>query len=447
MKASIVTFGCKQNYAESSALARQLERAGYRIVPCDEDAELVVINTCTVTETADKECRTAIRRVRRRSPRATVVVTGCYAQLEPEEIARIEGVHLVVGTAEKFDIASYLSKAQESDRTIIIRTEDLRSKELPFSPAIFSEHDTRTRAFLKLQDGCDYSCSFCTIPHARGRSRSMPFDEVPLHVRRLVDTGYREIVLTGINLGEYRAPTGERLLDVLRLLDRLGLDCRYRLSSVEPNRLDYDIIKFVAEHPCICPHFHLPLQSGSATILRLMRRRYRRERYAESVEAIKELMPHACIGADVLTGFPGETEEHFDESYQFIESLPLSYLHVFTYSERELTDAGRLHNQVPLRIRKRRTTELRELGRRKRERFAVENVGSLRRVLLESYDESLGGFVGYTENYCRVVMPEGMAGAMVDVTIERCKGELLWGRLSSSFAPTQYIDLPVTTIE
>lgn len=390
--------------------------------------------------------RTVVRRTLRRSPDATIVVTGCYAQLQPEEIAAIEGVRLVVGNAEKHQLGLLVERARSAPAPMVIRTEDLRSQDVPFTAAVFSEHDSHTRAFLKLQDGCDYSCSFCTIPHARGKSRSMPFEEIPQHVRRLVEAGYREIVLTGINLGEYRGSKGERLLDVLELLDSLEFECRYRLSSVEPNRMHPAIIEFIAQHPSICPHFHLPLQSGSPEILRQMRRRYKRELYAERVLAIKERMTHACIGADVLTGFPGESERHFEETYRFIESLPLSYLHVFTYSERELTDAARRRDQVPLRIRKERTAALRALGQQKRELFAAENIGTRRNVLIEQLDPTHGGFVGYSENYCRVVVQDALPGALVEVEILRCDGELLSGTVRSSTGQSRYVGLPVLSL-
>lgn len=444
MKAAIYTFGCKQNYAESSALARQLEQLGYAIVPFGDDADVVVVNTCTVTETADRECHKIVRRALRRSPHAAIVVTGCYAQLHPEAIARMDGVRLVVGNAEKHALGELLERALTTDRPIIECTDDLRARDVAFVPAAFSEHDSRTRAFLKLQDGCDYSCSFCTIPHARGKSRSMPFDEISHHVERLAKAGYREIVLTGINLGEYRSPTGERLLDVLELLVSLDLGCRFRLSSVEPNRMHPDIVEFIAEHPQVCPHFHMPLQSGSPEILRRMRRRYKRELYAERVHRIKELMPHACIGADVLTGFPGETDRHFEETYAFIASLPISYLHVFTYSERERTDAAHYHDRVPLRVRKERTVRLRQLGENKRRDFYQSNVGARLTVLVESYDVAAGGWVGYSENYCRVVVPDATEGEAVEVAIERFDGALLRAAAHST-RPSQphYIALPV----
>lgn len=444
MKVAVYTFGCKQNYAESSALERQLELKGYTVVPYGEPADVVIINTCTVTETADRECRRFVRHTLQQMPNAAVVVTGCYAQLQPEEVAAIEGVRLVAGTVEKHRIPEMLEQALAAEQPIIWRTDDLRSQQLEFVPAVFSEHDERTRAFLKLQDGCDYSCSFCTIPHARGKSRSMRFEEIPAHVQRLVEAGYREIVLTGINLGEYRAPTGERLIDVLRLLVSLDLDCRFRLSSVEPNRMHPDIIRFIAEHPQLCPHFHMPLQSGSPEILRAMRRRYRRELYAERVLLIKELMPHACIGADVLTGFPGETDQHFEETYRFIESLPVSYLHVFTYSERELSEAARRSDHVPYRIRKERTHVLRVLGEHKREEFYRSNLGAQRQVLVESFDAELGAFVGYTENYCRVALDAAELGALVDVVPDRYERGHLWamGKAETAKLP-RYVALPL----
>ncbi len=444
MKAALYTLGCKQNYAESSSIADQLVRSGYQVIPFDEPADVVIINTCTVTETADRECRRVVRRALQTSPSAVVVVTGCYAQLEPDQVASIDGVRLVVGNADKHNIARLIERAIQSDTPQVIRVEDLRTADLDFVPAVFSDQDSRTRAFLKLQDGCDYSCTFCTIPHARGKSRSMPFADIPHHVRRLVNAGYREIVLTGINLGEYRAPSGERLLDVLRLLVRMNQNCRYRLSSVEPNRLHPEIIAFISEHPTICPHFHLPLQSGSPEILRAMRRRYKRELYAERLTQIKELMPSACIGADVLTGFPGETDKHFEETYRFIESLPISYLHVFTYSERDLTEAARRADRIPLRVRKERTHHLRMLSELKRHSFYASNVGTQRTVLVESYDASIGAWVGYTENYCRVALPSALEGEFASVTIDRLEGTLLWSD-SQSFCSqsVRYLALPV----
>lgn len=425
MKVTIYTFGCKQNYAESSALARQFEQLGCSVVTAGEESDIVIINTCSVTETADRECRRIVRSIHSRFPKAKIIVTGCYAQLKPVEVSAIDGVTLVVGNPQKHALLNLL-KEQSTEATNVIVTDDLRTADLEFVPAVFSEHDTHTRAFLKLQDGCDYSCSFCTIPHARGRSRSMAFEEVHAHVRHLVESGYREIVLTGINLGEYRAQTGERLIDVLRLLVSLRLQCRYRLSSIEPNRLHPEIIEFIAAHSELCPHFHIPLQSGSPEILRAMRRRYNRELYAERVLLIKSLMPHACIGVDVMTGFPGESQRHFEETYQFIESLPVSYLHVFTYSERSRTDAAHRHDQVPYRIRKERTAILRQLGQQKKQQFYAENIGYTRKVLIETFDEGIGGFVGYTENYIRVAVPQATPGTIVTASIARCDANLAW---------------------
>ncbi|MCX7930332.1 MAG: tRNA (N(6)-L-threonylcarbamoyladenosine(37)-C(2))-methylthiotransferase MtaB [Chlorobi bacterium] len=444
MKAAIYTFGCKQNYAESSSLARQLEEEGYTIVPFGEKADVVVINTCTVTETADRECHKIVRRALRHSPDAAIIVTGCYAQLQPDEIAQIEGVRMVVGNAEKHRLTQLLERAFTTEQPIIECNDDLRVGQLEFVPAVYSEHDSRTRAFLKLQDGCDYACAFCTIPHARGKSRSMAFDEIPVHVQRLANAGYREIVLTGINLGEYCAPTGQRLLDVLRLLVLLDTDCRFRLSSIEPNRMHPDIISFIADHPSVCPHFHLPLQSGSPEILRRMRRRYKRQLYAERVRMIKERIPHACIGADVLTGFPGESDHHFDETYSFIESLPISYLHVFTYSERERTDAVLYNSPVPFRVRKERTARLRRLGEMKQRSFYHQNIGTQRTVLVETYSMDVHGWVGYTENYCRVVLPAATEGTLLDVVVESFDGSLLHARgVAAHDDQPHYVALPV----
>ncbi|MCS6999413.1 MAG: tRNA (N(6)-L-threonylcarbamoyladenosine(37)-C(2))-methylthiotransferase MtaB [Bacteroidota bacterium] len=445
MKAAIYTFGCKQNYAESSSLARSLEERGYTIVPFGEPADVIVLNTCSVTESADRECRKILNRARRIAPHARIVVTGCYAQLQPYEIASFDGVDIVIGNSEKNTLADVLSEAlSRNEYPFVVHAGDIRTQQLEFVPAVFSEHDSRTRAFLKLQDGCDYSCSFCTIPRARGKSRSMNFSEIEHHVRRLTEAGYREIVLTGINLGEYRAPTGERLIDVLRLLVSLRLDCRYRLSSVEPNRMHPEMIDFIAEHPTICPHFHLPLQSGSPAVLRAMRRRYKRELYAERVLYIKQRIPSACIGADVLVGFPGESEADFAETYRFIEQLPLSYLHVFTYSERERTEAAQRSDQVPYRIRKERTRRLRELGEQKKAAFYRENINTYRKVLVESYDEGVGGFVGYTENYCRVVLPAAPQGEIVEVLVDGIAGQYLLARVRSEVqTEPRYFALPI----
>jgi threonylcarbamoyladenosine tRNA methylthiotransferase MtaB len=392
------TLGCKQNYAETSHIREQFIQEGHTIVRFGEPCDALIINTCTVTENADTECRKLIRRGLKISPKAFVGVTGCYAQLQPEEIASIDGVDAVFGAKEKFNIPSLVGSFNKRDvpEIFVDDTEDLE-----FIPATYSEHDTRTRAFLKMQDGCDYSCSFCTIPMARGGSRSMPFDMIESQLDRLVQAGFHEIILTGINLGEYKAPTGERLIDILKLVANLNVQIRFRLGSVEPNKVNQEIIELIANTPSICPHFHIPLQSGSPEILRQMKRRYKADYYADLVHSIKSAIPHAGIGADVITGFPSETSEQFDETYNFISKLPISYLHVFTYSERTNTPASIIDNKVPVSIRRQRTTQLRSLSYDKRYEFYKENIGEVRTVIPESYSPQTNSWSGYTENYIR----------------------------------------------
>ncbi len=394
------TLGCKLNYAESSHLRQQFEEAGYRVVAFGEPADVVLINTCTVTETADAECRKLIRRAVRLWPNAFIGVTGCYAQLKPEEVARLEGVSAVFGNQEKGYLVELIERLRQLGGGPHVLVSPFHTP--CFQPARSADEDSRTRAFLKIQDGCSYRCSFCTIPAARGPSRSMPFEQLTEHIHALAAAGYREVVLTGINLGTYRAPTGERLIDVLRLLERIAPPFRIRLSSIEPNLLTPEIIELVARSEHFCPHFHIPLQSGSPEILRRMRRRYTAEQYRRLVLTINERIPGCAIGADVLTGFPGETEEHFEQTYRLVEELPISYLHVFTYSEREGTPAATLPHPVPQRVRKARTHQLRLLSDLKRQQFYRSALGSLRTVIPETYNPTTGMWEGWTENYIRV---------------------------------------------
>jgi len=399
-RVAFYTLGCKLNYAETSHLRQQFEKAGYAVVPFGEPADIVIINTCTVTESADAECRKLIRRAVRLAPGAFVAVTGCYAQLHPEEIARLDGVCAVFGNQEKGQLVELIEQLRGLKGGPHVMVSPFHTP--CFHPARSADDDSRTRAFLKIQDGCSYRCSFCTIPKARGPSRSMPFEQLPQHIRELAAAGYREVVLTGINLGDYRAPTGERLLDVLRLLEQLQPPFRIRLSSIEPNLLTPEIIDLVARSELFCPHFHIPLQSGSPDILRRMRRRYTVEHYRRLIFSIKERIPHCAIGVDVLTGFPGETEEHFAQTYHLLEELPVSYLHVFTYSEREGTPAATMPNPVPYRVRKARTHRLRSLSEQKRYCFYQSELGSVRKVLPELHDPTTGCWEGWTENYIRV---------------------------------------------
>jgi threonylcarbamoyladenosine tRNA methylthiotransferase MtaB len=400
------TLGCKLNFSETSTLSRTLEAEGFVKKEFEEEADVYVINTCSVTENADKECRQLVRRIQRRKPDALVVITGCYAQLKPKEIASIEGVDLVLGAAEKFNIAEHLRELAKGDSAKICSCE---IEDVEGFHASYSVND-RTRTFLKVQDGCDYNCSFCTIPLARGHSRSDSIEGVLANVQELAATGAREIVLTGINLGDFGKGTNggrkreESFMELITRLDAAeGID-RYRISSIEPNLLNSEIIQFVASSKRFMPHFHIPLQSGSNEILGAMRRRYRRELYAERVAEIKSLMPHSCIGVDVIVGFPGETEAHFTETFEFLHSIDVSYFHVFTYSERANTLATDMPGVVPVSVRHDRNKVLRNLSYQKMQYFTEQQRGSRRSVLFESADKN-GMMEGFTDNYIKVKTP------------------------------------------
>lgn len=400
------TLGCKLNFSETSSLSRLLEQEGFEKKGFDDAADVYVINTCSVTDNADKECRQLVRRIQRRSPESFVVITGCYAQLKPKEIASIPGVDLVLGAAEKFNIVQHIGELSKGEPAKICSCD---IAEVSGFNASYSQHD-RTRTFLKVQDGCDYNCSFCTIPMARGKSRSDSINNVVANARELAAQGTREIVLTGVNLGDFgRGPNGderynENFFDLVKALDAVpGID-RYRISSIEPNLLTNEIIEFVANSDRFMPHFHIPLQSGSNTVLGLMRRRYKRELYAERVSLIKTLMPHCAVGVDVIVGFPGETDEHFKETFDFLHSLDISYLHVFTYSERDNTKALEIKPVVPINVRNERNKTLRNLSYMKLQHFTAQHHGETRKVLFEAYDKN-GMMEGYTDNYIRVQTP------------------------------------------
>ncbi len=397
------TLGCKLNFSETSTLSRLLESEGFVKKHFDDTADVYVINTCSVTDNADKECRYLVRRIQRKAPESLVVITGCYAQLKPEEIANIPGVDLVLGAAEKFNIVKHISELVKGDSTKICSCE---IEEVTGFNSSYSAHD-RTRTFLKVQDGCDYTCSFCTIPKARGKSRSDSIENVIRNVEEIAKTSVREIVLTGVNLGDFgKGPDGnkknnEEFLHLLQQLDKIeGID-RYRISSIEPNLLTQEIIEFVAQSKRVMPHFHIPLQSGSDTILGLMKRRYKRDLYSEKVELIKKTMPHCSIGVDVIVGFPGETDEYFKETFDFLHSLDVSYLHVFTYSERPDTSALNLKPVVPIHVRNERNKKLRNLSFMKLQYFTQQHVGSNRKVLFEIFEKD-GMMEGYTDNYIRI---------------------------------------------
>jgi threonylcarbamoyladenosine tRNA methylthiotransferase MtaB len=396
------TLGCKLNFSETSSLGRLLEQEGFTKKEFEEQADVYVINTCSVTENADKECRQLVRRINRRNPEGLVVITGCYAQLKPKEIAEIPGVDLVLGAAEKFNIAKHLRELSKGDSARICSCE---ISEVSDFHASYSLAD-RTRSFLKVQDGCDYNCSFCTIPQARGKSRSDTIENVVNRVSEIAKTGVKEVVLTGVNLGDFRDPaSGDKdFLSLVRALEKIEGIERYRISSIEPNLLTNEIIEFVANSDKFMPHFHIPLQSGSNKILGQMRRRYRRELYADRVKLIKTLMPHCAIGVDVIVGFPGETEEDFQETFAFLHELDVSYLHVFTYSERDNTQAISIKPVVPLNIRHERNKKLRNLSYMKMQYFTSQFSGQKRKVLFEKAEKK-GMMEGYTDNYIKIALP------------------------------------------
>jgi len=397
------TLGCKLNFSETSTLGRMLEKEGFIRKEFEEPADIYVINTCSVTENADKECRQLVRRVQKQNAEAVIVITGCYAQLKPEEIASIPGVDLVLGAAEKFNLADHLKDFTKGDATKICSCDISEVSDFNSS---FSVTD-RTRTFLKVQDGCDYSCSFCTIPMARGKSRSNTIENVIGQAIEIGRKGVREIVLTGVNLGDFGIINGERVTDFYALckeLDQVETISRYRISSIEPNLLSPELIQLVSESKKFMPHFHIPLQSGSNRILGLMRRRYKRELYAERIAIIKSLMPDCAIGVDVIVGFPGEGEKEFKETFDFLHELDISYLHVFTYSERSNTKALEIKPVVPVHIRNERNKALRNLSYQKMQYFRASQTGKQRTVLFEQEDKN-GMIEGYTDNYIRISTP------------------------------------------
>ncbi|MBU6306894.1 MAG: tRNA (N(6)-L-threonylcarbamoyladenosine(37)-C(2))-methylthiotransferase MtaB [Bacteroidetes bacterium] len=393
------TLGCKLNYSETSSLGRLLEKEGFEKKEFDEQADVYVINTCSVTDNADKECRQLVRRIQRRAPESYVVITGCYAQLKPNEIASIPGVDLVLGAAEKFNLPHHIKNLTHQDGVKICSCD---IDDVNGFTASWSSQD-RTRSFLKVQDGCDYNCSFCTIPLARGKSRSDSIANVVANVHELAAAQTKEIVLTGVNLGDF-GEGEEDFFQLVNVLDNIDGIERYRISSIEPNLLTKEIIVTVAKSKRFMPHFHVPLQSGSNRILGMMRRRYKRELYAERVAWIKEYMPHAAIGADVIVGFPGESDEDFNETYEFLQGLAVTYLHVFTYSERDNTLAKTLTDSVPIAVRHERNKKLRQLSFVKTKQFTSQFYDTTRPVLFEKADHE-GMMEGYTDNYIRVQTP------------------------------------------
>ena len=402
MKVAFKTLGCKLNYSETSSISREFVKKGYEKVSFDDASDIYVINTCSVTQNADKEFKYLVNKVKRKNPNSSVVAIGCYAQLKPKKISEISGVDLVLGADKKFDILNYLNLEDQDNNNI----HSCEINSVDFFKSSYSLGD-RTRSFLKVQDGCDYKCTYCTIPQARGKSRSGTISEILDNVKHLVASGVKEIVLTGVNIGDYGifdTKTKKRETNFYELISNIDLipDLnRVRISSIEPNLLSDEIIQFVHNSNSFVKHFHIPLQSGSDKILKLMKRRYLKNLYISRINKIKELMPDCCIGVDVIVGFPGETEEDFNETYEFLEALNISYLHVFSYSERDNTESLKINHKIPKKIRAIRSQILRKLSDKKKMKFYKSNINQIRPVLFESknYD---GYIYGYTDNYIRV---------------------------------------------
>ena len=434
------TLGCKLNFAETSTIARYFKEAGWTKVEFGSPADVNIINTCSVTEQADKECKTIVNRALSANPSSFIAVTGCFAQLKPQSIASIKGVDLVLGASEKFNILNHLGNAVKQEAKVLACDIDTVSG---FHNS-WSSGD-RTRVFLKVQDGCDYQCTFCTIPLARGKSRSNTMEKVVSDINTVLYQGAREIVLTGINLGDYGIIENQdkrnHFIDLVNAIESIEEDFRIRISSIEPNLLTEEIIYKVAESDKFMPHFHIPLQSGSNKILKLMRRRYQRELYADRVTAIRNHIPHACIGVDVITGFPGETEDDFMDTFNFLNELEISYLHVFTYSERANTLAAEMKEIVPVSVRKERNHKLRNLSAKKLTAFYHQFEGQDVNVLFES--ESKDGYIyGYSENYIRVkhIYDENLINQVVNLQLTKIEDDFTYsGMIHHHVSKQDYI--------
>lgn len=400
-KVNLYTLGCKLNFSETSTIARSFEEAGYTRVEFDNTPDVYIINTCSVTENADKKCKQLVKKAKKINADAFVAIIGCYAQLKPQEIAKIPGVDIVLGANEKFNLLDHIETLESNQETIVLNSSIKETKH--FVPGF--SLGGRTRSFLKIQDGCDYFCTFCTIPLARGKSRNASIDATTKEAKKIADTNVKEVVLTGVNIGDFGQGSDENFLELLKSLDTInGID-RFRISSIEPNLLSNEIIDFtlnISER--FAPHFHIPLQSGNDRLLKAMRRKYDRALYTDRIATIKKFNPSTCIGVDVIVGFPGETDEEFIETVNFIKELDVSYLHVFTYSERANTTAIKLGKIVPMKIRKERSKQLHILSDKKKRAFYETNVGSTGTVLFEA-DNSNGWMSGFTENYIKVKVP------------------------------------------
>jgi len=428
-KVALHTLGCKLNYSETSSIGSQFLDRKFEVVDFQEAADVYVLNTCSVTESAERECRQIIRRALRQNPEAFIIVTGCYAQLRQEQIAKIDGVDAVLGSDEKFKLFSLIENFNKRELTCISVTPTENLTE--FGVAHSSDADNRTRAFLKIQDGCDYTCSFCTIPLARGASRSLAINNVLQEFKKLLSNGYKEIVLTGVNVGDYGKNFGTNLFNLLTELIKIDSEFRIRISSIEPNLLSDEIIELAAHSEKLCKHFHIPLQSGSPRILKAMQRRYSLQDYDNLIYKVKKHLPDSAIGVDVIVGFPGETEEDFIHTHNFLRELPISYLHVFTYSERPDTKAISLPGTIDIQERKRRNNILRILSEKKRAIFYSEMIGTNQEVLFENADRN-GQMQGFTSNYIKfqTEFNDTIAGQICPVNLleanaEYCRGEVI----------------------
>ena len=396
---SFYTLGCKLNFSETSAISRLFEDGGYAKVDFEERPDIFVINTCSVTDNADKKCRYLVRKARKVNPNAFIIMLGCYAQLKPKEISEIEGVNMVLGANDKFNVIEHLEKIEENNSTTVVFNESIK-KTKDFYPAFSSGE--RTRSFLKVQDGCDYFCSFCTIPLARGKSRNASISKTLLELNKLKNTGVKEIVLTGVNIGDYGQGKDENFFELVKALDEVSFIERFRISSIEPNLLSNEIIEFVLnKSKRFVPHFHIPLQSGSDHLLRKMRRKYDTSLYTDRVNFIKSIKPNCCIGVDVIVGYPGETYHEFQKTYEYLKELNVSYLHVFTYSERANTSAVKIGEKVPMDVRKKRSQDLQILSERKKRLFYQQHIQSNQTVLFENTIDN-DYITGFTENYIKV---------------------------------------------
>lgn len=422
-RVSFYTLGCKLNFAETSTISKVFQNNGFEVIDFEKPADICVINTCSVTENADKECKSIVKKVLSKNKNCKIIVIGCYAQLKPEEIKNIEGVKLVLGANEKFKVIDYLPYL-DNEQSLAFYSDIEQTYH--FAPSY--SLGERTRTFLKIQDGCDYTCSYCTIPLARGESRSDSIEGILDNIHQILENGIKEIVLTGVNIGDVgfdkqynnglRKKRSYTLYQLLEKIEEIDIPFRLRISSIEPNLLTDEIIQLASVSRHIMPHFHIPLQSGSNAILAKMQRRYKRELYAEKVEKLKSIIPHVCIGADVIVGFPGETDALFNETYDFLWHLDVSYLHVFTYSERNNTIAEALPGKIPVHIRKQRNYQLRQLSQKKQHYFYHQNIGSIQKVLFEDSQRD-GWMFGFSENYIKVAMPYDteLCGKIIDVKL------------------------------